>query len=122
MKAAGQEFVGQHDFRNFCKIDPTRTVNFERVIISFSIDPVDDGREYNFDCEFQLTIHLLSKSLSHEFNVAFGLLLFLIDCLILSSCTHLQSADVHFCGIKFDVWLLFSFSLEGDSKNPLYDI
>ena len=42
MRSSCRKFIGPHDFRNFCKMDPTIT-NFMRDITSFSIDPVDES-------------------------------------------------------------------------------
>jgi tRNA pseudouridine38/39 synthase len=39
MRAAAQLLVGEHDLRNFCKIDPNVT-NFRRTIHSFDVAPV----------------------------------------------------------------------------------
>ncbi|KAF4697214.1 tRNA pseudouridine synthase 3 [Perkinsus olseni] len=35
MSRAAQRLVGQHDYRNFCRMDVEQTVNFERTIHSF---------------------------------------------------------------------------------------
>ncbi|KAI9472172.1 MAG: pseudouridine synthase [Benjaminiella poitrasii] len=42
MRAACRYFEGQHDFRNFCKMDPSKNVlSYERLIMSMKIDPVE---------------------------------------------------------------------------------
>lgn len=41
MRSAAQRFLGEHDFRNFCKVDPSKQMdNFTRRIDGISIDPV----------------------------------------------------------------------------------
>ncbi|CAH7672271.1 pseudouridine synthase [Phakopsora pachyrhizi] len=41
MREASQSLVGEHDFRNLCKLDPSKQIqNFNRTIISASISPV----------------------------------------------------------------------------------
>jgi tRNA pseudouridine38/39 synthase len=40
MRDACRRLVGEHDFRNFCKIDAANVDNFVRVILSFDIQPV----------------------------------------------------------------------------------
>lgn len=47
MKTAAEKFEGVHDFRNFCKLDPTKQItNFERTISYANIEEVDPGMEY----------------------------------------------------------------------------
>lgn len=46
MKAASRNYLGPHDFRNFCRMDVVHVANFERNILSIDITPVDDGKEY----------------------------------------------------------------------------
>ena len=42
MRTAAQSFVGLHDFRNFCKMDPTKQLsNFQRRIFHADIEKVD---------------------------------------------------------------------------------
>ncbi|KAI9029109.1 pseudouridine synthase, partial [Phycomyces nitens] len=41
MKEAALYFVGTHDFRNFCKLDPSKNItNYHRTIVSLDIRPV----------------------------------------------------------------------------------
>ncbi|MCO5555743.1 hypothetical protein L7F22_009288 [Adiantum nelumboides] len=41
MRLAAQRFLGEHDFRNFCRVDPSKQMdNFTRRIDGISIDPV----------------------------------------------------------------------------------
>lgn len=40
MRTASQQFVGNHDFRNFCKIDAARVRHFRRTILWVKIRPV----------------------------------------------------------------------------------
>ncbi|KAI7941017.1 hypothetical protein MJO28_013302 [Puccinia striiformis f. sp. tritici] len=43
MRLAAGRLVGEHDFRNFCRIDPSKQLdNFHRRIISAEINPVDN--------------------------------------------------------------------------------
>lgn len=37
MESAGKRFIGEHDFRNFCKMDATNVHNYRRYITSFEI-------------------------------------------------------------------------------------
>ncbi|KAK2460362.1 hypothetical protein APHAL10511_007527 [Amanita phalloides] len=42
MRAAASRLVGEHDFRNLCKLDPAKQITmFKRKIISVDIEPVD---------------------------------------------------------------------------------
>lgn len=41
MESAGKKFVGEHDFRNFCKMDALNVHNYMRKITSFAISPCD---------------------------------------------------------------------------------
>ncbi|GAB2236857.1 hypothetical protein Droror1_Dr00026739 [Drosera rotundifolia] len=41
MKIAGKKFLGEHDFRNFCKMDASNVHNYKRCVISFEITQVD---------------------------------------------------------------------------------
>lgn len=43
MRIAALSFKGEHDFRNFCKIDVTKVRNFKRVIFDISIVPLDEA-------------------------------------------------------------------------------
>ncbi|KAJ2708158.1 pseudouridine synthase deg1 [Coemansia spiralis] len=41
MRTAAKRFLGAHDFRNFCRLDPAKQIqNFERVVFSIEINPV----------------------------------------------------------------------------------
>ena len=48
MQEAASHFVGEHDFRNFCKIDAEHVKNFVRTILDFRVKlvqpPSSDGR------------------------------------------------------------------------------
>ncbi|KAG8528362.1 uncharacterized protein KY384_007280 [Bacidia gigantensis] len=49
MQAAAAKFTGVHDFRNFCKIDPSKQLeNFERRIFHASIDAVSAAESTQF--------------------------------------------------------------------------
>jgi tRNA pseudouridine38/39 synthase len=43
MQQAASHFVGEHDFRNFCKVDAQHVSNFRRTILDFRITPVMEG-------------------------------------------------------------------------------
>lgn len=42
MQLAAQAFVGQHDYRNFCKVDAEHVHHFVRHILDFRIEPQPD--------------------------------------------------------------------------------
>ncbi|KAF9426878.1 tRNA pseudouridine synthase 3 [Podila epigama] len=43
MRTAAVKFLGTHDFRNFCKFDPSKAIeNYDRTIHEISIDPVPE--------------------------------------------------------------------------------
>ena len=39
MRVAAAKFKGEHDFRNFCKMDADNVHNYRREILSFDIIP-----------------------------------------------------------------------------------
>jgi tRNA pseudouridine38/39 synthase len=41
MKEAGKKYLGEHDFRNFCRLDVTNTVNYVRTVYEFSIEKME---------------------------------------------------------------------------------
>ncbi|KAL5776525.1 hypothetical protein ACOSP7_009451 [Xanthoceras sorbifolium] len=41
MESAGKKFVGEHDFRNFCKMDAVNVHNYKRHVTSFEVSPCD---------------------------------------------------------------------------------
>lgn len=45
MATAMSKLVGQHDFRNFCKVDPVNVSNFVRQILQFGIHRVADPQQ-----------------------------------------------------------------------------
>ncbi|KAJ1424950.1 Pseudouridine synthase I, TruA [Sesbania bispinosa] len=48
MESAGMKLVGEHDFRNFCKMDAANVHNYRRHITTFEISPTDvryDGNQ-----------------------------------------------------------------------------
>jgi tRNA pseudouridine38/39 synthase len=47
MHEAAQYLVGEHDYRNFCKMDAQNVHNYKRTIFSYEIEPQDDGRDLN---------------------------------------------------------------------------
>ncbi|KAI9259642.1 pseudouridine synthase [Phascolomyces articulosus] len=41
MRKGADYFLGQHDFRNFCKLDPSKNItNYERRVVSLDIQPI----------------------------------------------------------------------------------
>lgn len=51
MGKAAEKFLGEHDFRNFCKVDGSKQIsNFKRTVMASSIQQVgDDTQLYCFD-------------------------------------------------------------------------
>ncbi|XP_021596339.1 tRNA pseudouridine(38/39) synthase isoform X2 [Manihot esculenta] len=47
MESAGKKFIGEHDFRNFCKMDALNVHNYRRHITSFEISPCEMRSEGN---------------------------------------------------------------------------
>ncbi|CAA0834946.1 Pseudouridine synthase family protein, partial [Striga hermonthica] len=45
MEIAGMKFIGEHDFRNFCKMDAANVHNYRRQITSFEIIPCSERFE-----------------------------------------------------------------------------
>ncbi|CAH9104203.1 unnamed protein product [Cuscuta epithymum] len=43
METASQKFIGEHDFRNFCKMDAANVHNYRRHIISFQMFPCNES-------------------------------------------------------------------------------
>lgn len=41
MESAGKKFIGEHDFRNFCKMDAVNVHNYRRHITSLAVSPCD---------------------------------------------------------------------------------
>lgn len=41
MKTAGTKLLGEHDFRNFCKMDAANVHTYMRCISMFDISPTD---------------------------------------------------------------------------------
>ncbi|KAI8971956.1 pseudouridine synthase [Mycotypha africana] len=49
MRKAGSYLVGTHDFRNFCRIDPSKNIaNYERKVFSLDINKVHDHSQDDF--------------------------------------------------------------------------
>ncbi|CAO3631575.1 unnamed protein product [Cunninghamella blakesleeana] len=47
MKLAASYLIGTHDFRNFCKVDPSKQLSYERTILSLDIQPVHHYHHYH---------------------------------------------------------------------------
>lgn len=54
MRDGAKRFVGQHDFRNFCKVDGSKQLeNFERTIFHAAIEEADEGASYVSEDDFK---------------------------------------------------------------------
>lgn len=40
MRLGARRFVGEHDFRNFCKVDNSKPASFVRSIVAFDVRPL----------------------------------------------------------------------------------
>ncbi|GIL88869.1 hypothetical protein Vretifemale_16791 [Volvox reticuliferus] len=56
MRAAAAHFIGEHDFRNFCKADVATVRSFRRRILSFNIDPVPTSAADKAHQVFAMTV------------------------------------------------------------------
>lgn len=69
MREAAHKFIGLHDFRNFCKVDPSKQIeNFERRIFHAEIEEIDSHRGpvgYVGKSNFQQYEHSAEASSSH---------------------------------------------------------
>ncbi|GLT77266.1 hypothetical protein SLA2020_488680 [Shorea laevis] len=54
MECAGEKFIGDHDFRNFCKMDAANVHNYRRHITSFEIISYDMRFEGNELCVIKI--------------------------------------------------------------------
>ncbi|KDP27512.1 hypothetical protein JCGZ_20152 [Jatropha curcas] len=54
MESASKKFIGEHDFRNFCKMDAANVHNYRRHITSFEILPCNMRFEGNQLCEIKI--------------------------------------------------------------------
>ncbi|XP_043698137.1 tRNA pseudouridine(38/39) synthase isoform X1 [Telopea speciosissima] len=45
MEIAGKKFMGEHDFRNFCKMDAVNVHNYRRNILSFEVSSCNERSE-----------------------------------------------------------------------------
>lgn len=54
MESAGKKFVGEHDFRNFCKMDAANVHNYKRHVTSFEISPCYISFEGNQLCAIKI--------------------------------------------------------------------
>lgn len=73
MRRAAQSFLGEHDFRNFCKVDPSKQMdNFFRRIDGISIDPVSrqwDPDEHQAQQQAQATTTLANEERMYVLNL-----------------------------------------------------
>ncbi|KAJ1892309.1 pseudouridine synthase deg1 [Kickxella alabastrina] len=52
MRAAAQRYLGTHDFRNFCRLDPAKQIgNFERTVLAIDITPVPQAVPFIGDAQ-----------------------------------------------------------------------
>ena len=49
MKQAAKKYLGTHNFKNFCKVDPSKTVNYMRTILDIDISEVERSLDLNCD-------------------------------------------------------------------------
>jgi len=57
MQEAAKLFLGEHDFRNFCKMDAENVSNYHRCILHISISPYDENLDQNeSDCVYVFTV------------------------------------------------------------------
>ena len=100
MQQAAVKYVGSHDFRNFCKVDPSKPENmtFVRTILESKIVLLDKGIAV-FDIKG-------TAFLWHQVRCLVAIL-FLVG-------KELESPDL--------VDQLFDLSLHGDSGRPTYDM
>jgi len=73
LNTAAQKLVGVHDFRNFCKMDVEATTNFERNILSFKVEPLDDGNVVCTITGYAFLYHQIRCFMAILFLVAEGL-------------------------------------------------
>jgi tRNA pseudouridine38/39 synthase len=78
MKRAAHRLIGEHDFRNFCKIDPSKQLtHFRRKILSAEINPVLNHHQQQLsgpsELEKDLQLKLYPDALSPETNPLFVL-------------------------------------------------
>jgi tRNA pseudouridine38/39 synthase len=103
MRDAAQRFIGEHDFRNFCKIDVAVT-NFKRGIISFDIAPVQEMK--SSDPSFQMyAMTICGKAFLWHQVRCMSAVLFLIG-------QHLEQPTI------IDQLL----DIEKNPKKPVYDL
>ena len=72
MREAAHKFIGIHDFRNFCKVDPSKQIdNFERRIFHADIEKIDSQQGpvgYIGTPGFQQYEHSNAAPSSHPYN------------------------------------------------------
>lgn len=54
MESAGKKLIGEHDFRNFCKMDAANVHNYRRCITMFEICPYNMRFEGNQLCAIKI--------------------------------------------------------------------
>jgi len=73
MNSTAQKLVGDHDFRNFCKMDVEATNNFERKVLSFKVEPLEDGNVVCTITGYAFLYHQIRCFMAILFLVAEGL-------------------------------------------------
>lgn len=70
MMEAAQKYLGEHDFRNFCKIDVAKSISYRRNILEVDISPVKEIVRYRNLIKFESQMNLFcSSSPDHQLYV-----------------------------------------------------
>lgn len=72
MREGAQKFVGEHDFRNFCKMDAANVHNFRRHITSFDVFYTDqrlDSTIFSIEISQVISVMWLQSLLDKEENI-----------------------------------------------------
>lgn len=64
MESAGKKFIGEHDFRNFCKMDAANVHNYRRHVTSFAVTACDMRLDIDFLFKSLFTLFLLKLACS----------------------------------------------------------
>lgn len=60
MQKAAEKFIGEHDFRNFCKMDAANVKNYKRRITKFYISPCN--QRYSIVYYMEIVINCLTST------------------------------------------------------------
>jgi len=122
MQKACKKFEGQHDFRNFCKIDPTKPNKFERTIYSCSIFKANDISQIGHSQETK-DISSSSNNNNHPFDIytfeikGMAFLWHQVRCcmaILFLIGKHKENIDI--------IDKLFDVNNEKDQGKPIYDL